>query len=69
MFDSRAMLKWLVATLSGIASVALVALAEAFTSFDPATVTDQPLIAALVVAIVTAAVKGIGWLVGRLPTN
>lgn len=68
MFSSREFLKWLVATISAIASVALVSLADAFTTFDPSTVTDNPLISALVVAVITAAVKGIGWLISKLPS-
>jgi uncharacterized membrane protein YvlD (DUF360 family) len=67
MLDLKAVLKWLVAVVSAVASVALVALAEAFTAFDPSTVTDNPFIAAIVVAVIAAVVKAVGWLVSRLP--
>jgi hypothetical protein len=67
MFDTKAFLKWLVALLTGAAAVALAFLGEKLAAFDPSTVASDPLVAGVVVVVIAAAARGVGWLVSKLP--
>lgn len=67
MFDPKQFLKWLSGLGTGLAAVLLGYLAAQLGAFDPATVTSDPLVAAVVAAVIAAASRGVGWLVGKLP--
>jgi hypothetical protein len=67
MFDTRQVLKWLSALATGLAAVLLGFVGTQLGAFDPATVTSDPIVAAVVAAVIAAASRGVGWLVGKLP--
>lgn len=67
MFDTRSFLKWLSALLIGLATVALAFVGDKLAAFDPSTVASDPLVAGVVAVVVAAAVRGVNWLVGKLP--
>jgi len=67
MFDAKQFLKVLSALGTGAAAVALAHLAQSLEAFDPATVTSEPLVAAVVGIVIAAIARGVGWLVGKLP--
>jgi hypothetical protein len=66
MFNSKGFLKWLAGLGTGALTFALAYLAEGLGAFDPATVTSEPWVAALVVGAVAALSRFVGWLIGLL---
>jgi hypothetical protein len=66
--DGKAFLKWFSAVGVAALTVALTFTANALAGFDPATVTSDPVIAAVVVAVITALTRAVNHVIGKLGT-
>jgi len=64
---SRTLLKLFQSFAIGLLAVIGAYVTEALEAFDPATVTSEPLVAGLVVLVIAALARGVGYLVGKLP--